>query len=365
MKINEIVNAFNYDGKFVGYEPFGMGHINDTFAISFENNNVIERYVLQRMNTNVFKNPEGLMNNVKLVTHFIIDQIESAGGNAERQCLHFLPTVSGSYVYRDEEGLCWRTYKLVEDCEAYQIAVDPKMYGDAGRAFGTFINRLNEFNADSLCEVIPNFHNTVDRLRQFHEALDKDFDNRSLQAKDEIKFFLNRVDYCSVVVDKLASGELPLRVTHNDTKLNNVLIDNETKKAICVIDLDTIMPGSMMYDFGDAIRSGCNTGLEDEADLSKVNFDINLFEHFCEGFLDGVGLNITIAERDLLAFSAILMTFECGMRFLSDFLNGDTYFKTKYPTHNLVRARTQIKLVQDMEKQLDTMKEIVKKHCKL
>lgn len=362
--IKEVISSFDFDGEYIGCEPIGMGHINDTYALSFMFNGKVKRYILQRLNGKIFQDLDGLMNNVKTVSDFLREVIQGEGGDTERECLHFLLAKSGKPYYIDSKGECWRTYVLVEDAEAYMIAEDTAMFEDAGRAFGTFIKRLDKFNASGLIEVIPDFHNTQKRFRHFEAALDIDFKNRSLNAKQEIEFVLKRKDYCGRIVEALADKALPLRVTHNDTKYNNVLIDNNTKKAICIIDLDTIMPGSLLYDFGDAIRSGCSTALEDEKDLSKVHFDINLFEHFCRGFLKGLGKCITKKESDMLAFSAILMTYECGMRFLDDYLSGDTYFKTSYDEHNLVRCRTQFRLVEEMEEQLDEMNKIVAKYSK-
>ena len=254
---------------------------------------------------------------------------------------------------------------LIENTIGYAIAESRDMFEDAGRAFGTFVRNLSGFPAEELYEVIANFHNTESRFSDFKKALENNYENRKDNVKEEIEFVLSREKYTSKVVSKLKSGEIPLRVTHNDTKLNNVLMDVDTNRAVCVIDLDTIMPGSLLYDFGDAIRSGCNTGLEDEKDLSKVSFDIDLFESFSKGFLEGIGDNITKEEMELLPFAGILMTYECGMRFLGDYLNGDVYFKTQYPEHNLVRCRTQFKLVRDMEERLGEMSEIVSRYAKI
>lgn len=364
--INSIVNLFQFDGQFLSAEPYGMGHINDTYAVTVSTgDNSTRRYILQRMNKNIFKNVPELMSNVQLVTDYLADIVAKEGGDSEREVLTLIKTKDGNAYYEDEKGDYWRAYILIEDTIGYAIAESKEMFEDAGHAFGKFINKLGDFDASKLYEVIPNFHNTVSRFADFKAALNNNYKNRAEGIKEEIDFVLSREKYCSVVVDMLKNGNLPLRVTHNDTKLNNVLMDVKTNKAVCVIDLDTIMPGSLLYDFGDAIRSGCNTGLEDEPDLSKVAFDINLFESFCKGFLSGLGAGITKEEKELLPFSAILMTYECGMRFLGDYLNGDTYFKVHYDTHNLVRARTQFKMVSDMEKQLDDMKNIVNKYCKI
>lgn len=362
MNFNNIISKFDISGQFVSCEPYGNGHINDTYLAVMDNKNVKTNYILQRLNRNVFPRTKELMDNVQKVTTFLRERIRQDGGNPDREALTLIPLKDGKSYYIDNDGNYFRMYIFIEKAVGLQLVEDPKIFEGAGRAFGAFINKLNDFPAEQLDEVIFNFHNTAARLDNFMTCLGKDFEKRSLTCKSEIDFVLSRKDYCSRVVDLLKSGGLPLRVTHNDTKLNNVLLDEKTGAPICVIDLDTIMPGSLLYDFGDAIRSGCNTGLEDEKDLSKVNFDIKLFEAFCKGFMSGIGNCITTSERDLLAFGAILMTFECGIRFLSDYLDGDNYFKTHYDDHNLVRCRTQFKLVSDMEKVLDKMNKIVKEN---
>lgn len=366
MEFNEIVSKFCFDGKFIGIEPYGMGLINNTYAVSVaKENGEIKRYILQKINKNTFKEVDKLMRNIRLVTEYLNNIVVNSGGNIERDVLTLVNTDNGESYYMDKDGEYWRAYVLIENTIGYAIAESRDMFEDAGRAFGTFIRNLSGFPAEELYEVIANFHNTESRFNDFKKALATNYDNRKDNAKDEIEFVLSREGYTSKVVSKLRNGKLPLRVTHNDTKLNNVLMDVNTNKAVCVIDLDTIMPGSLLYDFGDAIRSGCNTGLEDEKDLSKVSFDINLFESFAKGFLEGIGDNITKEEQELLPFAGILMTYECGMRFLGDYLNGDVYFKTQYAEHNLVRCRTQFKLVRDMEEKLGEMNEIIKRYAKV
>ena len=235
------------------------------------------------------------------------------------------------------------------------------MFENTGEAFGKFIARLDGFDANTLCEVIPNFHNTADRYNKFLTAIEQNKSNRAHLVKDEIDFVKQRANKLSLIVDALDTNQIPLRVTHNDTKINNVLIDKASGKAICIIDLDTIMPGSLLYDFGDSIRSGCNTALEDEKDLSIVDFDINLYEAYCKGFLRGIGEKITDKELEMLHIGAIIITLECGIRFLTDYLDGDVYFKTQYDDHNLVRCHTQFKLVEKMESQSQQMLAIARK----
>ena len=366
MEFNEIISRFDFDGQFVGIEPYGMGLINNTYAVSVKRENgEIKRYILQKINKNTFKQVDKLMRNIRLVTEYLKDISVKNGGNWEREVLTLVKTLDGNSYYMDKSGEYWRAYVLIENTIGYAIAESRDMFEDAGRAFGTFVRNLSGFPAEELYEVIANFHNTESRFSDFKKALENNYENRKDNVKDEIEFVLSREKYASKVVSKLKSGEIPLRVTHNDTKLNNVLMDVDTNRAVCVIDLDTIMPGSLLYDFGDAIRSGCNTGLEDEKDLSKVSFDVDLFESFSKGFLEGIGDNITKEEMELLPFAGILMTYECGMRFLGDYLNGDVYFKTQYPEHNLVRCRTQFKLVRDMEERLGEMCEIVSRYAKI
>ena len=363
-EISDIAKKFCFEGEYVSAAPFGSGHINDTFALVFEKNGDKIRYILQKMNKKVFPDTRMLMYNVALVTEFLAEKIREKGGDCDRETLKLVRTRDGRSYYTAPDGGCWRAFLFVENTVAYQTVENPEMFEDTGRAFGTFISRLADFDASQLGEVIKNFHDTRDRYRKFEEALNADKVSRAAGVGKEISFVESRKEYCDKVVGMLERGEIPLRVTHNDTKLNNILIDADTKKAVCVIDLDTIMPGSLLYDFGDAIRFGCSTAAEDEKDLGKVDFDVMLFEAFTKGFLHGIGDSITQKERENLAFSAILMTYECGMRFLTDYLDGDNYFKTAYPEHNLVRCRTQFRLVELMEKRLEEMNLIVRKYAK-
>lgn len=362
MDYKGIVENFAIQGEFISGEPYGDGHINNTYLVQFDDSGNIVKYILQGLNANVFPNTKELMDNVSKVTSFMAEVIAKEGGTPTKETLTLVPTEDGATYYVDGKGVYYRIYIYLENTVGLQLAEDPSVFEGAGRAFGQFIAKLDKFPAHELHEVIIDFHNTKTRFKNFLVSLDKDYENRSFTCKDEIDFALSRKKYCSKIIDLLASGELPLRVTHNDTKLNNVLMDKDTLEPVAVIDLDTIMPGSILYDFGDAIRSGCNTGLEDEKDLSKVAFDINLFEAFTRGFMQGVGSCLTAKEREMLPFGAILMTLECGIRFLSDYLVGDTYFKTKYAEHNLVRARTQFKMVADMESCIEQMNKIVNKN---
>ena len=359
MDLMQISGQFSVSGDCLEVKPFGNGHINDTYAVTCASEGGVRRYILQKLNSRVFPHPTALMNNFAAVTAYLRPIIKKEGGDPDRECLKVIPTVQGAAYYVDGEGEVWRMTQLIENTDAYLVAESSAMFEDAGRAFGLFIKRLEGFDAASLIEVIPDFHNTVKRYENLEKAVAADKAGRASGAKDLIDFARARKDKTGVIVSALKEGKIPLRVTHNDTKLNNVLIDTATQKAICVIDLDTVMPGSLLYDFGDAIRVGCSTAEEDEKDLSKVNFDRENFVAFTRGFMRGLGDNLTINEEKLLPTGAILMTFECGMRFLTDYLEGDVYFKTAYPEHNLVRCRTQFKLVEEMEKSLDFMQKTV------
>ena len=341
---------FDFGGEVTSVVPYGNGHINDTYAVTCSLAGGSVRFILQRLNPVVFPDRAGLMRNMIAVTGFLRKAVIRDGGDPERECLRLIPLKDGSPYLTDESGDVWRATQFIENTDAYLVAESPEMFASAGEAFGKFMARLGGFDASSLFEVIPRFHDTPDRYARFLASLERNAAGRMDEAQDEIAFVRERREGCSVITDALERGEVPVRVTHNDTKLNNVLIDTATKEAVCVIDLDTVMPGSMLYDFGDAVRVGCSTAKEDERDLSLVDFDLGLFRAFTEGYLAGAGRSVTAAELGLLPDAARLMTFECGMRFLTDFLDGDTYFKTAYPEHNLVRARTQFKLVETMER---------------
>lgn len=364
MELLNIAKEFDLEGEILSIEPYGNGHINSTFLICCNCQGATHNYILQKINTNVFPNAEGLMSNIQSVTSFLRKKILERGGNPDIETLNLVLTKDGNN-YAVVDGGYYRVYKFIEKTIALQIAEDRKVFEGAGFAFGNFVNMLNDFDASGLFEVIENFHNTASRFQKFINAVANDKMKRADSVREEIDFVLKRSAICDSIVTLLQNKSLPLRVTHNDTKLNNVLINEETGKTVCVIDLDTIMPGSLLYDFGDAIRSGCNNGLEDEPDLSKVGFNIDLFESFTKGFMTGLGDCITPLERDLMSLGAIMMTFECGMRFLTDYLEGDVYFKINYPEHNLIRCRTQFKMVSDMENMRDKMDEIVRKYSRV
>lgn len=337
--LDKIMSQFDVSAMI---ENYGNGHINDTY-ISRPND-----YILQRINTTVFKNPQELMDNIESVTGFLKKKIIAEGGDPMRQTLTVIKTKDGKSYY-ECEGKAFRMYKFVDDTVTIEEPKSPEDMYRAGKGFGHFGALLNDFPADTLNETIADFHNTPKRLENLKKAVAEDKMGRAQYVRKEIEFCLKREEMTKKVVEGIANGEIPLRVTHNDTKINNILFDARTLEAICVIDLDTVMPGSFLYDFGDALRIGASTAAEDETDLTKVLFNVDKFESFAKGYLEETADFLTEKETELLAFSAKLLTFECGMRFLTDYLEGDTYFKIHRENHNLERARNQFKLVREIE----------------
>lgn len=360
--VKEALEHFAIDGSVKEIRPYGNGHINDTFLAVFQIGDGEKRYILQRMNHNIFKNPPLLMENVVGVTDYLRKAILAQGGDPDRETLNVVRTLEGKSYYEDQGHSFWRVFLFVEGTLCLEKVESPKDFYNGGAAFGNFQRMLAEYPAGELHETIPNFHNTPSRFQDFRRALEADRAGRAALVRPEIEFALSREEEISVLTDLLKKGELPLRVTHNDTKLNNILFDRATGRALCVIDLDTVMPGLSLYDFGDSIRFGASTGAEDERDLSRIELDLELFEAFTEGFLKGCGGKLTRREIEMFPMGAKLMTYECGIRFLGDFLEGDVYFKVHRENHNLDRARTQFKLVADMEKKWDQMVSIVEKH---
>ncbi len=349
-QFQEILANFNLT---LDPSAYGNGHINDTYIVHSQPN-----YILQRINKRVFTNPPAVMENILGVTEYLREKIIEEGGNPDRETLNLIPTVDGKPYYRHTDGEYYRVYKFIDRAVSYDIVENPMQLYHAARAFGKFQNMLADYPAEKLHETIVDFHNTRKRYEQFKDALAKDASGRAKNAGPEIDFVLAREGDAGVIVDALADGSIPLRVTHNDTKLNNVLLDEVTGEGVCVIDLDTVMPGSLLYDYGDALRFGGSSGAEDEPDLSKIWFDVEKFTAFTKGFIE-VLPSITDKELRLLPFSIKLMTLECGSRFLADYINGDVYFKTHYPEHNLIRARTQFKLVKEIEDKMDELDAIV------
>lgn len=358
--IKLILDKFNFKGDLISCEKFGSGHINVTYIATYNDNDKNTQYIIQKVNTNVFKNIEELMDNVFAVTSFLRDKIRECGGNPDRETLNYIKTAQGEKFYRCNENECYRAYRFVDESKSYNSVDSAEIFGKSGVAFGRFQKYLSDFPATTLKETIPNFHNTIWRFEnEFIPAVEQDSQGRAKDCAEEIEFVVQRKADCSRLVDLIEKGMLPIRVTHNDTKLNNVIFDEKTDDAICVIDLDTVMPGLALYDFGDSIRFGANTAAEDEPDTSKVSINLDYFRAYAKGFLSEAGESLNQCELDNLAFSAKLMTFECGMRFLTDYLNGDTYFKTAYDNHNLVRARSQFALVKDMENKMCDMEDII------
>ena len=361
--IMEVVEHFCFQGTYKEKKPWGNGHINDTYLVTFDADPGIQkRYILQRMNKSIFKNPEQLMENITSVTGFLREKIKENGGDPDRETLHVITTKDGSSYYVDSEGEYWRAYNFIEDAVSYDLVEKPEDFYESALTFGRFQRLLADYPAETLHETIPGFHDTRARFEAFKKAVEEDVCHRADSVRDEIRFVLDREELAGYFGDLLKRGEIGLRVTHNDTKLNNVLMDKKTGKGVCVIDLDTVMPGLAMNDFGDSIRFGASTALEDEKDLDQVWCDMQLFEEYTQGFIEGCGGKLTPKEIELLPMGAKLMTYECGMRFLMDYLQGDVYFKIHRPEHNLDRARTQFKLVSDMENKWQTMENIVKKY---
>ena len=360
----EAVEGFHIDGRFLECIPCGNGHINDTYRVAFEKDGEVSRYSLQHMNRAVFADPVALMNNILQVTAFLKEKIKAQGGDPQRETLDFLCAEDGKPYFIDSYGEYWRAYHFIEDAYALEEISKPQDFYESAVAFGHFQKMLADFPADTLTETIAGFHDTRSRFTAFQKAVEQDVCHRAADVAEEIRFVRERYDVACILGDMQAEGKLPLRVTHNDTKSNNVLIDSATGKGLCVIDLDTVMPGLAVNDFGDSIRFGASTGAEDEKDLSRISCDMDLYDIYTKGFLEGCGDTLTNTEIESLPIGAKVMTYECGMRFLTDYLSGDTYFKIDYPTHNLDRARTQFKLVWDMEQKWEKMKEISGKYIK-
>ena len=357
--IREIANKFCIRGEYQDFKQNTAGLINKTFIVRSKEGDKVYHYVLQTVNTAVFTHPKELIRNISSVTGFLREKIKQSGGDASRETLCLIPTHDGELYYIDPDGKFWRMYNYIEGARTYDLVENDEMFYRCGKGFGHFQRLLADYPADTLYPTIPRFHDTPNRLCDFKRAIEENRAGRAAQVAREIAGYLAHADFCDCVTKYIENGEVPVRVTHNDTKLNNIMIDCHSGEAICVIDLDTVMPGSALYDFGDAIRYGANNAVEDEKDLSKVYLRKDLFRAFVKGFLEEASSSLTERELALIPESAVLMTLECGMRFLGDYLNGDVYFGIRYPEHNLDRARTQLKLVNDMLTNLDEMHAIV------
>lgn len=359
-RAEDVAKLFALDGEPMLAVPFGHGHINDTYFVETSR---ARKYILQRVNGTIFADMPGLMNNIYLTTSHIRHKVAQNGGDPLRECLSIVDTKDGNrHVVID--GNYWRCYIYIDNAITMQTTETPELFRIAGAAFGIFQRQLSDFPAEKLIDVIPNFHNTPWRYGNFEKARTEDKFDLAKNAREEILFVREHAELCSLLTDKLESGELPLRVTHNDTKINNVMLDRATGKPLAVIDLDTVMPGLSAYDFGDSIRSGATYAAEDEPDVDKVVFETELFDKYAEGFLSECGSVFSKEEVLSLYTGSVLMTFECGMRFLTDYLSGSTYFKISYPEHNLVRCRTQFALVKQILAKKDELEAILLKYWK-
>ena len=350
--MEQICCRFCTNGKAISWERYGNGHINETYLVSTNREHL---YILQKLNGYVFHDLKGVMQNIISVTNHIRRKLMP-----QQKVLTLIRTIDGAPYLTTANGDVWRMYEFISGGITLEQAQTEEDFRHSAVAFGQFQNQLSDFPAETLVETIPRFHDTPERYRQLHSAIDADVADRVKTALPEIEGYLSREQEAGALIHLRDAGELPLRVTHNDTKLNNVMLDDVYHEPLCVIDLDTVMPGLVANDFGDSIRFGASTAAEDEQDLSKVHLSLPLFRAYTEGFLSQCGARLTDKEIETLPLGAKLMTLECGSRFLADYFNGDKYFHTKYPTHNLDRCRTQLKLVEDMERKWTEMNEIVR-----
>ena len=353
-----VCDRFAFEGAVTDLKVCGNGHINSTYIVTAESG---KRYILQILNTAIFKDPTGVMNNIVSVTDHIRKGLAEAGEDTRRGTMQVILTRDGANGYTDEDGRFWRAYDFVEGTVCRLTVDSPETFARVGEAFGDFQRRLSDFDASKLIESIPNFHNTKKRYADFLAAVERNAAGRGDSVREEIRFITDRTDKCSLIVDALAFGDLPLRVTHNDTKLSNILLDEVTEEAVCIIDLDTVMPGSALYDFGDSIRTGAASAAEDEPDLETVHFLPEMFKAYARGFIKGTGGSLTAQELKMLPDGGYTITLEQAIRFLGDYLDGDTYYHIEYPEHNLVRARTQLKLVAEMEDCMEELRAFVEK----
>lgn len=354
--IKHVLKKFRFEGKFADAQELLSGNINNTFRLSYlQANGGMKDYILQQINTYVFKKPEEVMSNVHRVTEHLEKALREAGEDTERHVLRLISTKDDTWMYRDDENRCWRAYVFIDGAVAYDRPEKPEHFMECGRAFGNFQKMLFDSRAEELYDTIPNFHNTRKRFYDFVAAVAEDKGGRVRFLEKEIDFFFDRRKMMSQVVDMIERGEIPLRVTHNDTKMNNVMLDAKTGKGLCVIDLDTVMAGSVLYDYGDAVRFGASTAAEDEPDTSKIALDMDLFRAFTRGFISEVKGYLTETELRMLPLGIKIMTCELAMRFFTDYIDGDLYFKVRSPEHNLIRAHAQMKLLEDIEQKYDEL----------
>ncbi len=356
----EAAANFQYEGIPVDGGPYGSGHINDTYRVFLDNGSGKPcPVILQQINTEIFRDPEALMENIEKVTSHLREKILRFGGDPARETMQIIPAGDGRPFWIDAKGHYWRSYRFITGATSYDQIRKPAHFYEAGVLFGNFQGMLADFPAETLAETIPGFHDTKARYKAFREAVWEDACSRAALVQAEIRFVLERADLAEMAGIMQKDGSMPLRVTHNDTKLNNILIDDKTGKGLCVIDLDTVMPGLVINDFGDSIRFGANTAAEDEPDFTRASLDMELFELYTKGYLKGCAGRLTEKEIRQLPLGARTMTFECGMRFLTDYLKGDTYFRIHRPDQNLDRCRVQFALLYDMEQKYEKMQKIV------
>ncbi len=361
--IEAICRKFQIRGEYRSCELITYGHINTTYRVYFYRDEEIKDYILQRVNTYVFKDPVGMMNNITSVTEYIRAKIKKTGVSAKRGVLHYQKSADGTYYHVEADGSFWRCCRYIDDSETFLSTDNLTVIEESGKAFGEFQQYLSDYPVEKLNIAIPHFHNTVLRYETFRAAIAADALGRAAGVREEIEAYCSLEETATAMYKMQRRGELPLRVTHNDTKCSNVLFDKDTYAHLSVIDLDTVMPGLVGFDFGDAIRSTANTGAEDEKDVSKVALDMAKYEAFTRGFLGRVGKDLTENEKNTMALGAVTMTVECGMRFLTDYLDGDKYFRIRYPGHNLARSRCQLALARDMIVRLEEMRGLVEKYC--
>ncbi len=363
-KVKEIASYFCIDDQeMIEFKPYGSGHINETYRVVFLSNGKPDTYIFQKVNTHVFRNPVWLMENISRVLAHSVSKLAGCP-DQERRCIHLVAARDGKMFHQTPESDCWRAYHFIDGASTYNILETEEQAYQAAKAFGAFQMLLADLPGERLHETIPNFHNTPSRYSDFEKALAADKSGRADQCRPEIEFAKKVSWMAPVLIDLQAKGELPERITHNDTKLNNVLLDDRTGEGLCVIDLDTVMPGLSLYDFGDMVRTSVSPAAEDETDLSKVQARTGVFRALVKGYLEGAQGCLTPKEMELLPFSGILITYEIGLRFLTDFLDGDLYFKTARPNHNLDRCRTQFTLVQRLMEKEDELNAIVKEFMK-
>ena len=362
--IKEVCSVFQIAGEYHSYEVVNSGHINTTYRVYFFRNGKIKDYILQRVNTYVFQDPVAVMENISLVTQFIRAKIKQKQATAKRNVLHYSSTEEGKFYTLTDDGGFWRCCRYIDDSVSFEHTDDLKVIEESGKAFGEFQLYLSDFPVKKLSIVIPHFHNTVRRYDAFRDAIAENAVGRVDDLQEEIAGYMALEEIATRLYRLQKAGVLPLRVTHNDTKISNVLFDANTLEHLSVVDLDTVMPGLVAFDFGDALRVCASTGKEDEKQLDKVAVDMAKYEAFTRGFVGEVKGTITEAERSTLALGAVAMTVECGMRFLTDYINGDKYFKIHYPDQNLVRARCHLVLAKDMIEKLDEMQALVEKYSK-